>query len=296
MFSEYESPKVNPELLWQRQALEEGRGRGYGASYEPFIRVQRGDLSSQGVSQTAPNPLLRRTHHLLSQIEYAIALLLMYLGAGELREQYRLSLYDDDDEFTAGSCFHEGTVSLAKKRGIRHPAISSTQPRILTTDFVVEDRDGFERAVFVRLRQDVPRRNGRQMQLLDLQNLYWQVRGIPFYVLTEDDLDPRLIDLLIWAYAGYLEIQGQASLEFLDFIGSRDGNAPLLRALDGWPAGAGDAVAQFKAAVFTGQIAVRLHTKKLPNLNEPWYFSTPVSTSVPRLRGFFAKKEARHVR
>jgi hypothetical protein len=297
MFYQYEAPADSPEVLWQRKALEEGRGRAHGAEFKPLFRVQRGDFSSHGVSQTAPNPRLRRRHHLLSQMEFAITLLLMHLGALDLREQYRLSLYDDDDEFTSECSFHPGTVSLAKILGIRHPAVNSTEPRLQSTDFVVQDRHGFQRAIFVRPWKDLPLQGSRQMQLLDLQNLYWQVRDVPFHMLTDRDVDPKLIEVLIWAYAGYLETDGQISDDFIGFIADRNGHDPLLRALAGWPAGAGDAVTQFKAAVFGGRINVGLHFKKLPNLNAPWHFSAHVPNHVyrHRLSAFFGMKEARHV-
>ena len=83
---------VNTELQNQKW-LREGRGSGHGSDYKPWLTVR--DLSSQGRSHRVFGHKSQRTHHLLSDLELAVFLLLEWSrSTQDIREQFPLRLED----------------------------------------------------------------------------------------------------------------------------------------------------------------------------------------------------------
>ena len=67
----------------------EKRGKGTGASYQPWIEVK--DVSSLGRSRRVWSPKTGRVHHLLSDIEHDIFLAAEWSSnVQDIREQYPL--------------------------------------------------------------------------------------------------------------------------------------------------------------------------------------------------------------
>lgn len=264
--------KVHPDVLWQNRAVREGRGTGFGPSYRPFIQIRRHDFASRGLSQLLRNPMLGREHHFLSVLEYQIGLRLLHLGAIDLREQFPLRLSEDDQEFTQGTEFPAGTISLAKRLGIRHPEINWETSRILTTDMIVTDVQGQNYAIFVRYVKDMPAPGTRQGELLDLQRQYWLARSVPFFTLDERSVDPALTGLLIWAHDGLFHSSAFPSIRFLEFLRQFQGDEPLTWILAQWVEGYDAALAKFKTAIFTGRVTARVSHRIFPTLTQPWDF------------------------
>lgn len=285
--------KPNKNLGRQKRAKKTGRGLGQHGQFSPYIQVTRGDFPSHGRSEIAADPVTGRLHHFLSWLEYFLWLTLSHLGAVQIREQFPLGLEDNDRDFPDRSWEGMGTVSAAKALGIAHPTITSEVPLVLTTDLLVSDA-WIDRAVFIRYDHEVPHR-GRQLELLKLQTLYWKERGIPHYVLTERDLDLPLIDLLIWAYPSRRTHPRGASREFLHFLSENSSGASLQADLIKWRdiEGLPDAVTEFKAGIFTGQISVTATHATLRPLNRPWEYEV-LADPLPetRLHRFFQMREA----
>lgn len=107
--------------------LKEGRGQGYGQSYRPWLTIQ--DVSSLGRSSRIRGRKTAREHHLLSDMETALFLLLDWSDSvTDIREQFPL----DRDE----------TRRIATEMGVRHPADAQSKTDIvMTTDFVVDIRE-----------------------------------------------------------------------------------------------------------------------------------------------------------
>lgn len=276
------SARPHPEVQWQYRAIREGRGLGRGSDYQPFIQVRRQDFASRGLSQIVRNPLLGREHHFLSGLEHQVALRVLHCGAIDLREQFPLRLEDDDVEYARDSDYPPGTVALARLLGIRHPQITPQVPRVLTTDMVVTGEDGLEYAVFVRYARDMPAPGSRQSQLLRLQRDYWVHRSVEFVTITENDIDPALTRLLIWAQEGLSSTFGGTSAQFLTYLRGCDSEEPLRALLSRWSEGFEVALARFRTAIFRGHVTARTPGRVFPTLNQPWDFR--VSDAAQRAR------------
>ena len=287
--------KADVELAAQQRAIKKGRGLGQGKNYQPFIQITRSDFSSHGRSQVVNDSIIGRAHHFLSRLEYFTWLVLIHLGAVQIREQFPLGVQDDDADFPDRNWEGLGTVSAAAILDIKHPIIAGEQPRVQSTDLLVGDT-WVDRAVFIRYEKDVPT-HGRQLGLLRLHTRYWHERGIKHYVMTEKMIDYSLVDLLIWAYASRNTLNG-ASQEFLEFAANCSDHSPLRVQLEQWrgPEHYHDAVNQFKAGVFCGQIDVKPGFGGLQPLTRQWNFRV---TNHPqpdtRMKRFFDQMEAQHV-
>lgn len=290
----YKKPNIN--LARHKRAEKAKRGLGQYGEFSPYIQITRGDFPSRGRSEIAADPVTGRLHHFLSWLEYFIWLHLTHLGAVQIREQFPLGLEDNDRDFPDRNWEGMGTLSAAKTLGVKHPSINSEVPLVLTTDLLVSDAWG-DHAVFIRYGNEVPR-CGRQLELLKLHSLYWKERGIPHYVLTESDLDMPLIDLLIWAYPSRRIHPNGASPDFLRYLSENLSGASLQADLINWQGieGLANAVDEFKAGVFSGQISVTATYAALRPLNRPWEFEV-VKDSSPetRLQRFFQSKKAHDV-
>lgn len=290
------SQKTNKELAAQQRAYRNGRGLGQDDQFQPFIQVTRSDFSSHGRSEIVSDPIIGRLHHFLSRLEYFIWLILLHLGASQVREQFPLGVLDNDADFPDRNWEGLGTLAAAGVLNIAHPMIAAEHPRVQSTDLLVSDTR-IDRAVFIRYDKDVPRR-GRQLQLLNLHTLYWRERGVQHYVLTEKDVDYALVDLLIWSYISRRTHPTGGSQDFLVFLRTCSTSLSLRGELEKWrgPEFLVDAVTEFKAGVFTGQIAVTTKGVGLRPLNRPWDFRVVEDAHrSSRLQRFFAEKEAQRV-
>ena len=82
----------------QQKWIKDGRGDGELSSYKPWLTVR--DLSSLGRSHRVYGHKTKRTHHLLSDLELAIFLILEWnLLIQEMQEQFPLRTTESDDEF-----------------------------------------------------------------------------------------------------------------------------------------------------------------------------------------------------
>lgn len=87
--------------------LKEERGQGHGKNYRPWLTIQ--DVSSLGRSSRIHSRKTGREHHLLSDIESDLFMLLDWSDSvTDIREQFPL----DRDE----------TRAIAADMGVRHPA------------------------------------------------------------------------------------------------------------------------------------------------------------------------------
>ena len=101
---------------------KEGRGKGVGSSYLPWIDVS--DVSSLGRSRRPWSAKTGREHQLLSDIEFNLFLCLEWANhIVDIREQYPLD--------------RELTRAVADELGIRHPHYPGGHvPTVMTIDFL----------------------------------------------------------------------------------------------------------------------------------------------------------------
>ena len=167
--------------------LNEKRGQGTGSQYQPWLTIQ--DVSSLGRSSRIFSRKTGREHHLLSDIETALFLVLDWSDAvTDIREQFPL----DRDE----------TRRIAADMGVKHPA--DTQSRVdivMTTDFVVNIRNGDKtmevaRSVKPASELDKPRTLEKQ----EIERRYWHAKGVEWGLVTELDLPDQHIKNLRWLH------------------------------------------------------------------------------------------------
>lgn len=167
--------------------LKEGRGQGIGKDYRPWLTIQ--DVSSLGRSSRIHSRKTDREHHLLSDIETALFLLLDWSNSvTDIREQFPL----DRDE----------TRRIAANIGVRHPA--DTQSRIdivMTTDFVVNVRAGDTVTLAARSVKPASELDkARTLEKQEIERRYWQIKGVDWGLVTDLDLPAQRIKNLRWLH------------------------------------------------------------------------------------------------
>lgn len=167
--------------------LKEGRGQGCGKDYRPWLTIQ--DVSSLGRSSRIHSRKTGREHHLLSDIETALFLLLDWSDSvTDIREQFPL----DRDE----------TRRIATDMGVRHPADAQSRTDIvMTTDFVVNVRSGDTITVAARSVKPASELDKvRTLEKQEIERRYWHVKGVDWGLVTDLDLPAQRIKNLRWLH------------------------------------------------------------------------------------------------
>ncbi|SCC93382.1 Transposon Tn7 transposition protein TnsA [Thiomonas sp. X19] len=167
--------------------LKEGRGQGRGKDYRPWLNVQ--DVSSRGRSSRIHSRKTGREHHLLSDMETALFLLLDWSDAvTDIREQFPL----DRDE----------TRRIAADMGVRHPI--DTQSRtdiVMTTDFMINLGAGNTSALVARSVKPASELDeDRTLEKQEIERRYWQIKGVDWGLVTDLDLPAQRIKNLRWLH------------------------------------------------------------------------------------------------
>lgn len=185
--------------------VKEGRGQGSGAEYRPWLTVH--DVSSLGRSARIHSAKTGREHHLLSDMETAVFLLLDWSNAvTDIREQFPLD--------------RDMTRSIASKMGISHPVDRQSKTDIvMTTDFLVDVKTENGSTQIVRTVKPASELDDeRTLEKLEIDRRYWRDwKGADWGLITDHDLPKQRIKNLRWLhemqslehlvtpYAGYWE-------------------------------------------------------------------------------------------
>jgi hypothetical protein len=181
-----------------QQWIKSGRGSGRGCGYKPWITVR--DLPSEGRSHRIFGHKSQRTHHLLSDLELAVFLLLEWHSeVVEIREQFPLQI--------------DITSRLAADNGISHPAISGVK-QYMSSDFLVNTKN-IERPKFVLQAKYAEALNDpRTIEKLEIERRYWVEKNIPWQIVTEKEIPTVVVKNINWLYpAKRDEIHNQTLLE-----------------------------------------------------------------------------------
>jgi len=186
-----------------QQWIKNGRGSGRGFEYKPWITVR--DLPSEGRSHRIFGHKSQRTHHLLSDLELAVFLLLEWHSeVVEIREQFPLE--------------RDITSRLAVDNGISHPAISGVK-QYMSSDFLVNTND-LERPKFVLQAKYADALNDpRTIEKLEIERRYWLEKDIPWHIVTEKEIPGVVVKNINWLYpANRDEISNETLLERIQFF------------------------------------------------------------------------------
>lgn len=178
------------------QQLEaEGRGKGTGARYKPWVEVT--DFSSRGKSRRIFSRKTGRVHHLLSDVEWQLFLLLEFSrNVIDIREQYPLR--------------RDETLSLAAQRNIRHPIYPGTKvPAVMTCDFLVTfERDGQKTLAAFSCKRSDGAEDARKVELLEIERAYFDALGIPHHLVFHSELPTNKFNNLAWCRGATVNNEG----------------------------------------------------------------------------------------
>lgn len=167
--------------------IKENRGQGSGAEYRPWLSVQ--DVSSLGRSSRIHSRKTGREHHLLSDMETAVFLLLDWSNTvTDIREQFPLE--------------RDVTRRIAIEMGVRHPV--DTQSRtdiVMATDFLVDvQTENGTRMVARSVKPSSELDHDRTLEKQEIERRYWEGKGVDWGLITEQDLPPQRVKNLRWLH------------------------------------------------------------------------------------------------
>lgn len=169
-----------------RRSIRDGRGKGRGADYNPWLRIQ--DVPSRGLVTRIKGWKTGRVHHLLSLLELWYFYVLEWSQkVTDIREQYPLLPLEE-------------TLETARRLGVRHPTDPVTQqPIVMTTDFLVTVRRGgseVDEARTVKCERDLLSK--RVLEKLEIERRYWEARGVDWRIVTEKQIPVVLAKNVQW--------------------------------------------------------------------------------------------------
>lgn len=193
------------------EMLAKGRGLGMGDNYQPWEQITRRRASPYSNLNLIPVPHLTRLAHFLSRGEREFGLLLWWLGAEDVREQYPLWSWPHRqplDQIRAGEPRmkpHPGMASIAKDAGIglkNYPGLQV--PVVLSIDFVATVPPivgphrlvGFSckpRTLFVKAAS-----TDRLRERLELDRRYCVAADMPHHVVHPEQISQTLVVQLHW--------------------------------------------------------------------------------------------------
>lgn len=182
--------------------VKEGRGSGHGSEYRPWLTVR--DLPSLGRVHRIFGHKSQRTHHLLSDLELAVFLLLEWLPeVTDIREQFPLD--------------RSLTKQLALDAGIRRPAQQGID-HFMSTDFLVNTTNKSEATYALQVKYANALDDERTVEKLELERRYWVEKGIPWYLITEQQVPKAVLANVEWLYpAGRRTEEEELPLEQIEF-------------------------------------------------------------------------------
>lgn len=176
------------EALFARW-MKEGRGSGQHADYKPWLTVR--DLPSLGRVHRVFGHKSRRTHHLLSDLELSVFLLLEWHSEiTQVREQFPLE--------------RDVTRQLATDAGIKHPCIAGVD-QYMSSDFLVDSADEKESRFVLQAKYREALNDVRTVEKLELERRYWKEKALPWYLVTEADVPAVVTQTIKWLYQAQRE-------------------------------------------------------------------------------------------
>lgn len=126
------------------ELIQQGRGMGHGRFYLPWLMLRRKNPSPNSNQAVSWVPPLERTAHYFSRGEYHTALLLLWLGVKDLREQFPIwpiphphPLEGTPGVPPARARWSRGLLTLAREAGIEHGFEFGTRlPYVATLDLL----------------------------------------------------------------------------------------------------------------------------------------------------------------
>ncbi|MBN6513982.1 TnsA endonuclease N-terminal domain-containing protein [Acinetobacter pittii] len=174
-----------PRFFTQEQIskrIKSGRGQGMGKDYQPWLTIQ--DVPSRGVSHRIYSHKTQRVHHLLSNLELYVFLILDWSSfVQDIREQFPLNLDD--------------TKEICLEHGLRHPSIQGSE-QVMTSDFLINTNDKKKPQFVIQVKPLKELIKERTIEKLEIERRYWEVKEIPWSIVTEQNIPTTARKNLEW--------------------------------------------------------------------------------------------------
>lgn len=168
-----------------KRRRKEGRGRGEGAEYEPWMTV--GETPSRGQANRPYGWKTGRVHHLFSLNELRYFFLLDWsLSVTDIREQFPLWPLEE-------------TQDIARELELKHPTPPGGGLWVMTSDFRITLEDGrdFVRTVKPAAKLD----DERVLQKFDIEREYWKRHDVDWGIVVAEDLPLTVVKNIEWLHA-----------------------------------------------------------------------------------------------
>lgn len=176
--------------------IKTGRGTGEYASYQPWLKVS--DFPSLGRVHRVFGHKSQRTHHLLSDLEMSVFLLLEWHSeVTQIREQFPLE--------------REVTRRLASEAMMEHSRFAGID-QYLSSDFLVDSTNEQEPRFALQAKYKDALNDARTVEKLELERRYWQEKGLPWYLVTEADIPATVSKNISWLYPSQRNEQADSEL------------------------------------------------------------------------------------
>jgi len=176
-------------IKWTEKKIEEmvksGCGCGTGSGYSPWLQVT--SISSLGRSRRVWSPKTGRTHHLLSDVEYALFLVFEWSSdVVDIREQFPLD--------------RDITQDVARIAGFRHPFYPGTDvPTVMTVDFMVTRlRDGLQVQEAFNAKRSEEAEDRNSLVKLEIQRRALALLEVPHHLVFHDDIPHQKVQNIQW--------------------------------------------------------------------------------------------------
>ncbi len=162
--------------------IKQGRGQGEGKHYQPWVKVH--EVPSSGRSHRVWSHKTGRVHHLLSDLELAVFMMLEWLPeTTDIREQFPLR--------------REDTRAIAVAAGIKHPGVRGVD-QVMSSDFLVDSANSQNRQFVIQVKPLEAFEDTRIIEKLELERRYWQSKHVPWHLVTNNEIDPVVRQNLQW--------------------------------------------------------------------------------------------------
>ncbi|MBM7073500.1 heteromeric transposase endonuclease subunit TnsA [Shewanella sp. 202IG2-18] len=171
--------------------IKEGRGSGRLSKYKPWLYVN--EVPSEGRSQRVYSHLTGRIHHVLSDLEFAVFLLLDYDSAiTDIREQFPLNRDD--------------TLNISKEGQLWHPSQAGVN-LVMSSDFLVNSSSKIQPKFAIQAKYSKDLKDPRTVEKLEIERRYWQLKKIPWFLVTEKEINRVVVSNIEWLYGvkGYFD-------------------------------------------------------------------------------------------
>jgi len=183
-----------------QRRIKEGRGDGRGCFYKPWITVR--DCASRGRSHRVFGHKSQRGHHLLSDLELAVFLLLeWHPDTEEIREQFPLC--------------REDTIAISQSASIKHPNMYGVQ-QVMSSDFLVNTRDISSPKFAIQAKYVDDLKKPRTIEKLEIERRYWALKSVPWTIITERDIPDAVFANINWLYP--LQGDGSDHVDYMEKI------------------------------------------------------------------------------